>query len=110
MNGTQVPNSHDLGFAGQPPLHSCDLWPLDRSPLPLSTMLHVGIQEMERYFRNTISAVRNFTELGFLSVMAREYLNLCLKVGFSFSRLTIYVIYSSNHDGFESKMRAINTL
>lgn len=97
-------------FQDGPPLRSCDLWPLDRSPLPLSMMLHVGTQEMERYFRNTISALRHITELGFLSVMAREYLNLCLKVGFSFSRLTIYVIYSSNHDAFESKMRAINTL
>lgn len=109
MNGPQVPNSYDPSFSGRPPLRSCDLWPLDRRPLPLS-MMHIGIQEMERYCRNTISALRNFTELGFLSVMSREYLNLCLKVGFSFSRLTIYVIYSSNHDAFESKMRAINTL
>lgn len=105
MNGARVPIGHDSSFSGWPPLLGYDPWPRSRN-----LMLHVGIQETERYFKNTISALRSFTELSFLSVMFREYLNLGLKVGFSFSRLTICVIYSLNHDAFESKMGPINTL
>lgn len=85
-------------------------WPLGQGPLTLSLILNIGIQEMERCFKNIISALRNFTKLNFFSVMVREYLSLCLKAGFSFNRLTVYVIYSSNHDAFESKRRSINNL
>lgn len=66
MKGAQVHIGHDSGSQDSslsllgPLATKLRAW-----PLLLSLILHVDIQEVERYFKTTISALRNFIKLNF---------------------------------------------